>query len=294
MQAVVYYTAGIYERVDRHHVFLMAGGLSFSLLTCLIPFVLIIFAILGNMLELPELKAQLFEFIDTIIPYAESGDILKNIISNRMYEFRSFKSIAAVAGILGTLVAASGLFSSMRTILDSIFAVGKRKHVIVAKLRDMGMVIILILLFLLAFSLLPLLEVVKDSLGKIGIFQFIKLTLVQKSLLSVTSFLVMLLMFFLIYKFVPYARLKKRVVLAAALNATVMWEAAKQLFGFYITHGVTLNRIYGTYVFIIVLYLWIYYSSVVFIISAIVGQLYNEWQGSETRKSQIVTEGGKP
>jgi len=40
-----YYLSGIVKRVNGNHDFLMAGGLTFSIFICIVPFVLIIFAI---------------------------------------------------------------------------------------------------------------------------------------------------------------------------------------------------------------------------------------------------------
>jgi len=58
--------------------------------------------------------------------------------------------------------------------------------------------------------------------------------------------------------------------------ATTLWVVAVQLFGFYITNFHTLGKIYGTYILMIVLAFWIYYSSAIFIVGAEVGDLY--WQ----------------
>jgi len=38
----------------------------------------------------------------------------------------------------------------------------------------------------------------------------------------------------------------------------------------------TLNRIYGTYALIVVVAFWIYYSSILFLVGAEIGQLYRE------------------
>ena len=80
----------------------------------------------------------------------------------------------------------------------------------------------------------------------------------------------------MLYAFVAYDRLPKRVVFVSSVSAAVLWEAAKQLFGYYITNFATLSKIYGTYIFLIVILFWIYYSSIIFIISAHIGQLFRE------------------
>jgi uncharacterized BrkB/YihY/UPF0761 family membrane protein len=48
------------------------------------------------------------------------------------------------------------------------------------------------------------------------------------------------------------------------------------VFGFYITHFASIERIYGAYVLVVLLAVWIYYSSIIFILGAEIGQLYRE------------------
>jgi membrane protein len=64
--------------------------------------------------------------------------------------------------------------------------------------------------------------------------------------------------------------------MVAAVWTTVLWELVRNLFGYYISHIANINKIYGTYALIIVVAFWIYYSSVLFILGAEIGQLYRE------------------
>jgi membrane protein len=78
------------------------------------------------------------------------------------------------------------------------------------------------------------------------------------------------------YWLIPHGKLKWSVIFVSALSASLLWEVAKQLFGLYISNIVTLNRIYGTYALFVIVGFWIYYTSIVFILGAEIGQLYRE------------------
>ena len=78
--------------------------------------------------------------------------------------------------------------------------------------------------------------------------------------------------------------MNKKVVFISAFWAALLWELAKKLFGFYIFHFASLNKIYGAYVFVIIAAFWIYYSSIIFIIGAEIGQLFRE-------RKDIIREG---
>jgi len=55
-----------------------------------------------------------------------------------------------------------------------------------------------------------------------------------------------------------------------------LWGTVQYLFGYYITNFITLKKVYGAYLFAIVVIFWIYYTSFVFILGAEIGQLYRE------------------
>ena len=75
-----HYFGGLYIRMDQHHLFLFSGGLAFSLFTCIIPLILIVFWILGNFLSSEEMELQIITFINTVIPYNEYANFVKQII----------------------------------------------------------------------------------------------------------------------------------------------------------------------------------------------------------------------
>jgi len=274
--AIAYYATGIYNRVGDHNVFLMGGGLTFSFATCIIPFILIIFAILGTLLEIPEIELKITSFIDSAIPYQESSEFVKSIVIDRIMEFKQFKTLAGYLGAIGLFLAASGLVSSLRTILNNVFIVQQGKNIFVAKLRDVGIVLLFIAVFLLSIVLIPVIEIVRNLTSKIWFLSTIEFGFLKHLFLSLISFSIILGIFYFIYYIIPYKKRKKRALFVSALWATLLWELAKQVFGLYLSYSANLSRIYGAYVFVVAVILWLYYSSVVIIVGAEIGQLYLE------------------
>lgn len=271
-----HYLGGLYKRADEHHIFLFGGGLAFSLFLCIIPFVLIVFSILGKVLEAESVEQQIYTFINTIIPYKEYADYAKQIISTRIAEFIEYKTIAGLIGGFGLLFAASGLFSSMRTILNRIFSTTEDKNVVVGKLRDFGMVLFIIVSILLTTIILPAIDIIKNVIHKWTVLNFFQLSSFQHAFITTISLVIIFITFYVFYSFIPYAKLGRKIPAVSAFWATVFWEIAKRIFGYYLYNFATLNKIYGTYALIIVLAFWIYYSSVLFIFGAEIGQLYRE------------------
>jgi membrane protein len=271
-----YYFGGIYNRVSDHHTFLMAGGLAFSLFVCIVPLVLMVFSLVGVILEKPTVAGEIETFIDRAIPYADYAAFVKDKVFARVDEFRLFKNWAGIVGFVGLLFAASGLFSSMRTILNTVFKTGQDESAWLGKLRDFMLIIIVALYFLLTTLILPALEVFSEFAKRVAVLEAFRIGIVENLILGVISFLLIFVTFMMIYWLIPYGKPPRRVIVVSSLFAAVLWETARQLFGIYLSHAVNLKMVYGAYALIVVVAFWIYYSAVVFIVGAEIGQLYRE------------------
>jgi membrane protein len=277
-----HFVGGLYNRLDNHHVFLLAGGLAFSLFVCIIPFVLIIFAVLGNILERPSIALEIHSFIYQVIPYQDYAVQIEEFVFNRVNEFKIYKNLAGALGLVGLFIAASGLFSSMRTILNSIYHVVTSQHAVIGKLRDLGLVLLVMSYFLLSTTILPTLDIIGEFDEKLDFLRTMHIGFIQDLFLSGISLFIIFVAFFTLYYLVPQQKIPKKVIFVSALAAALMWETAKQAFGLYIANVATLKRVYGAYLFLIVSAFWIYYTSIVFIIGAEIGQLYREWRNRRT------------
>jgi len=285
---VKHYFGGLYFRIDEHHVFLLSGGLAFSLFVCIVPFILIIFAVAGTLLDSTEMQFQISMFIDTIIPYSQYAEYVKDIIFARINEVIEYKNIAGLVGIFGLLFAASGLFSSMRTILNKIFGLKVEEPFLLGKLKDFALVLMVILIFFFSIILMPALDIFLRIASRFENLQFFQSRLLEQILVSSLSLLIIFILFSILYFVVPKIKIGRRAVFIGALWAALLWEAAKQAFGFYIYNFGTLGKIYGTYALIVVVAFWIYYASIVFIIGAEIGKLYSERKYTEQRVREII------
>lgn len=268
-----YYLGGISQRAAEHHSFLLASGLSFSVFICIIPFVLIIFAILGRVVESASVQTQVNNYIETIIPYPEYADFAKSFISQRIGEFSAYKGLAGYLGGIGLLIAASGLFSSMKTALNRAYGVVSDDHFVVSHLKDISLVLVVTLFFLLSVVVFPALEAVREFTPEPGLPGANLIFFLRETLIFAASLAAVFGVFFVLYRYIPSRVTDRHTAMISALSSTILWEIARQVFGFYISNFATLQRVYGAYIFFVVLALWIYYCSLVFIIGAEIGQL---------------------
>ncbi|NCQ17926.1 MAG: hypothetical protein COZ80_01280 [Ignavibacteria bacterium CG_4_8_14_3_um_filter_37_9] len=282
-----YYAVGLFHNTDQHHLFLFAGGLAFSLFVCIIPFNLILFWLLGYFLESSAVEMQINHLIDTIIPYAVYADFAKNILFKRINEVIEYRNIAGFIGIIGLFFAASGFLSSIRTVLNKIFGAPEDINFLLGYLRDFITIIIVVFVFLIATIILPMIDILREASQQFDVFEFLQYGIFQKLFTSLLSIILIYFLFSWLYKFVPTIKISKKGVRFGALWAALLWEVAKQIFGFYIYNFATLGKIYGTYALAVVIAFWIYYSAVVFIIGAEMGKLFNDKRELPIKTSQF-------
>jgi membrane protein len=282
-----HYFTGLYKRANDHHVFLLAGGLAFSLIICFLPLLFVIFSVLGMLLDQPEIVNKINAFVDRAFPYANQSEFIKQLILARVQEFKLFKNIAGLIGLIGLFFAASGLFSSIRTTLDVAFRLKSETSLFKDKLKDISLVLLVLFFFLFSITILPGFKIAKNFAGKIAELSIMRLGFVGDLLSDVLSFLFIFIVFSLIYLYVPRPKIPIKAVLVSSLSASVLWELAKNLFGFYIANMADYGKVYGAYSLVIVIILWIYYSSLVLIIAAEIGQLYRERAAKKESMPQI-------
>ena len=216
--------------------------------------------------------------IITIIPYPEYAEFTTSAILRRIPGVFQYSATAFYLGLAGLFFTSTWLFSSMRTILNRIFGGGEDKGIIIGLVRDFGMVILIIAMVLVSTFILPSLNIFIKFTEELEILQNFRVDKVFQIIFSFTSILVVLLFFFLFYSIIPYAKLNKKVTFVGAFWATVLWELARIVFGYYVQAFLQSNRFYEAFLLIIVLLFWLFYASILFIIGAEIAQLYRERQ----------------
>jgi len=271
-----HYFGGIYHRIDEHHLFISGGGIAYSLFLGLIPFLLLVFSLLSNIFDVETLELQIYQVIDTAIPYPAYADYMKRVVTTRLPELIEYKTIAAYVGLIGLILTSTWIFSSMRTILNRIFHTEIKKHLLVGILRDVGMVLLLIVFISLSTFVFPALNLFLEIAENARMMGIIDLGWLSNFSFWISSVLIILVMLFALYYLIPYEKLPKRVALLSAIWTTVLWEFARSIFGYYVQYFLGSSALYGAFVLIIVILFWVFYSSCIFIIGAEIGQLYRE------------------
>ncbi len=279
-RSAAYYVKGMYRRIRNEELGLIASGIAFNGILCSLPLFILFTSFLGIMLKNSTLGIQqVDEVIDAIFqgqPYAVNiKDAVKRVVGD-IIAYRTSFGLFGVAVLVWT---GTSLFSSIRSALRHVFRIKSTKNLFLSILEDIVWVFAAGVLFValnfvtwiysLAQVLVRALPGLKDV--DFGVF--------GATIPVVTSFALTLLMFFIVYRFIPDVRPPAKVAWLSAGMSAILWTTVGRLFAWYLSQYHSFGELYGTYAFLLVLLIWIYYSSLVFVVGGIVGQLFREKHG---------------
>ncbi len=287
-QSFCYYCSGLYVRIDLHHLFLMSAGVAFTMLVCVIPLLLIILFALGNIVDQPEIYSEINRMIDRFIPYPEYAGAVKQEVALRLKTLVDFNKIAGVIGSFGLLFAGSSLFSSIRTVLNKIFHPHVSEKFLIEKLYDFVLIVAVLVLFAGTIFVLPLVSAVMEFASHITWLETVGVGTLEPFIVQLVSVVIIFSMFFIVFWLIPISRTNIRIVLVSTVAATIFWRIAEFLFGYYLSHVVTLQHIYGVYAFLVIVSFWIYYAVFSMFVAAEIGQLHFErWKFQQEKLKSI-------
>lgn len=190
------------------------------------------------------------------------------------------------------------LFAGVRTSLNDIYDVSSRppprRHFIVAwlsgKLRDVGMVVATVLLFLANTALTTGLAIVA-SRGRAQLPEFaFFVSTVGRLLGELLAFGFSVSLFYVTYRYASVRRLPWRTALLASTFTAILFEIAKRLYGLYLANFASLEGPLGdANVGAAVLFvLWVFYTAIVFLLGGVVAET---WELRRMQQRQRATLG---
>jgi membrane protein len=268
------YVRRVWDNSGEDNIFFLAGGISFNILLAIVPFLLLFATALTYLLNQSTQAAtdEVLDLVNRFLPASTSAPVT-HVVS----------SIIAARGTVG-LYAAIGfiwfstrLFGSLRSILNAIFDIEVDRGIIDGKLYDVKVTIVSSLLFV-AYTALSAYIAIASSRG-VAVFVAVGLRKdimggVEYTLGRIVAFVFIAAFFFGLYKYLPYKKMRWQTALIACAFTGVMFEIAKSVFAYYVTSFKPGSLYTGTIAALIIVVLWIYYASMVFILGGEVAQVY--------------------
>ncbi|WP_456429642.1 YihY/virulence factor BrkB family protein [Rhodocaloribacter sp.] len=280
-ETLKYYLGGLFQLLHQKDIFLWAQAIAFKVLVTIVPMVILITGILGQILRGESAFAAVSRFIRDFLPPTQSRQVIAFL-----EQFQNASGTLTFIGATALFLSAMTLFSTLRAVLANVFKEEwhDQRSILRGYLFDMRMVVQVGLFFFLSMALTFALQALNASgiefLQKIGL-DYVWLRTGWRHVFQWTGlilpFLLSTAMFFQLIYFNPKPRPPRRSAFLGALVTAVLWEVAKVGFAVYVAKvgrfgGVGIAA--GTFGFVIAMVFWAYYSGIVLILGALVTLLH--------------------
>lgn len=256
------------DEVTRH-----AATLAYFAIFSLPAFLLVIVSIAGLFIDEQEVRTQFFSQV-RIVTGDDLASFLAGSIENVHQSGTSF--LMNTVGILLLLFAAIGIFKELETSLNRILGV-KAPPVLswLAFIRSylLSFILLIVAAVLLVASLAvgSILLIIQSKLTAVSHAEIIQLA----TLNQVVSYLTLGALFFLLYRFLPAKKFPFKGILIGTGVTTTLFVLGTFLLTFYLAQA-DVGHAYGVASSALVLLLWIFYSTNVFLFGAEIIDAYDK------------------
>jgi membrane protein len=248
-----------------HNCSSQGAAIAFYTILSLAPLLVVVVAVAGFFFGPEAVRGEVYGQLRNLIG-SQAASTIQSVLKAA---YRPATGIAAsVVGFLVLLMGASGVFLQLRQTLNFIWGVDPSVDsglggMVRSRLFSFAM--ILAIGFLLVVSL-----AVSAVISAIGAYASGLISIPTPVLLVVNfviTFAVTSFLFALIYKFVPEAKIEWADVVAGAIFTALLFDIGKIVIGLYLGRA-SVGSAYGAAGSLVVLLVWVYYSSQVFLFGA--------------------------
>ena len=260
-----------FEAAYEDNIPFLASALSFDLLLTALPFVVLLLAAVGYLVQhqITTHQIDVHEVLERILPLGgtDSPEMFRRA-EGALTALVHARGRLTVFGVPLFLWFSSRFFGGLRVALNEVFDSDEIRPWPVAKATDLSMVFLTAAL-LVASAALPALNAQSAGLveGFVGWLYRFSLELV--------AFAFSTGLFFLIFEILPSRRLPWRSALVSAVFCAMAFEVGKRLYALYLTRFVTLDRVASdaNLVALFLFLLWVYGMAYAFLLSCEVAEV---------------------
>ena len=255
----------------------LSASLSFYTLFAIAPIIIIVISLAGIFYGTDAVQGKIYGQINGLVGSGAAmqiEDIIKNI------KTQDQGITGAIIGIVILIVGATGVFTEIQTSINYIWSVKAKPakgwlKLIKNRLLSFSLIISLGFIMLISLVLSAALDLLSDRLriyfadATVYIFHTIDYGIV---------FLVITGLFTMIFKVLPDATIRWRDGIIGACFTAFLFLIGKYLIGLYLGHS-TISHTYGAAASIVIILLWVYYSSLILYFGACFTEVYTIYYG---------------
>ncbi|MEO7766038.1 MAG: YihY/virulence factor BrkB family protein [Ferruginibacter sp.] len=275
-----------FKGFDEDKVTKLSGSLAYYTVFSMGPLLIVIISLCSLFLGKEAVEGKIYSQLAGFIG-ADTAIQLQEIIKNASLAGKS--KVAAIIGGITLLIGSTTVFAEIQDSINGIWGLKpkpKRGWVKLLQNRFLSFSVIVGLGFLLLVSLgvTALIDGFSDHLRQ----RFPEVTIVVFYVINICiTLFIITLIFGIIFKVLPDATIKWKDVIAGALATAVLFMLGKFGISFYISKS-NVGSTYGTAGSLVILLLWVYYSSLILYFGAEFTKAYAVKYGSKIYPSQYA------
>ncbi len=261
----------------------LGAAIAFYTVTAIAPVMLIVIAIAGLAFGREAAQNALTGQLSGLMGQ-QAAELLQSAVASAAGKPSGI--LATILGIIMLIATASGVFGEMQFALNKIWRAKSRgttvSQMIRARAASIGLVATLGFLLTVSLVISAGLSAFGDYLNSVLPFGKLIMTILN----GAVSLVFISVLFGAVYKILPDRHLEWRDVIVGAVMTAALFTIGKAGIGWYIGNS-TVASSYGAAGALIVVLLWIYYSTQIFLLGAEFTKIYANSRGSK-QKSPIA------
>ncbi len=239
----------------------LSASLSYYTIFAIAPFLVIVIAIAGSVFGQEAVQGKVYYQIMNLVGKDAAAQV-QSIILNVQLKDQGFWG--TVIGSIILMIAATGVFTEIQSSINYIWSIKAKPKkgflkFVINRLISFSLVLSIGFILLVSLLLNSLMDLLYARLEQV--FDTTSLKLLY-TLNVAFIFAIITTLFTIMFKILPDAKINWRDSMAGAAFTAVLFIIGKFLIGFYIGNS-KLGSTYGTAASIIVILLWVYYTSII-------------------------------
>jgi membrane protein len=270
----------------------LGASLSYYTLFALAPILIVAIAIAGLAYGADAVRVEIVAQVQSLVG-KEGGAAVKAMLEGASKPSNSIP--ATIAGVITFFLGATGAFLELQTALNAVWRVKPKqaqsflRNLVQQRVISFALVVGVGFLLLTSLLVSAGLAAAYTYMGQ----RFPGVAIVWEAANVIVSLFVITLLFAMIYKVLPDVKLGWRDVWVGALVTAGLFTLGKFLIGLYLGTS-TFASSYGAAGSVIVLLLWVYYSSQVILLGAEFTKAYVEQFGPRPPPTELATRDPHP
>jgi membrane protein len=256
----------------------MAAALSFNTFLSLPALLTLLLSLVGRLTDPQQVQAAIIGEVGDLVGTASAAQVAA-IISNANRSEQA-ASVATVVSLVVLILGATGLFAGLQGALNKAWGVKpdpKRNQIrvfLVKRVFSFGILITVAFLLLVSLALSAVVAAISDTLTtQLGIPPVL-----LQVVTAVGSFLVIALLFAVMFRYLPDARVSWRDVRVGAAGTALWFVLGRTLIGLYLGRSDP-GSVYGAAGSLALVLIWVYYTSMIVLFGAEFTKLWAQRHG---------------